>query len=78
VKEQKLEYLAVPKFISSGLHDFSRKKFRFMVMERFGTDLHSCFQGCGRFCEDSVCYLAQRLVGGSLRVLWVWFKCMCS
>lgn len=66
----KLGYLAVPKYITSGKHDFKGVEYRFMVMERFGVDVEKHFRACpgGRFSDDTVSYLALRLVGSPLTV----------
>ncbi|TSV68137.1 Serine/threonine-protein kinase VRK1 [Bagarius yarrelli] len=44
VKSRKLKYLGVPKYWGSGLHEKEGKRYRFMVMDRFGTDLQKKFE----------------------------------
>lgn len=63
VKGQKLPFLAVPEFIASGSHQHDGMEYRFMVMQRFGTDIEKLFTAAGRrFGVKTVCYLALRLV----------------
>lgn len=59
---EKLKYLAVPKYIASGRHFLGRSEYRFMVMQRFGDDIGKHFKNAGLFCEDTVGYLALRVV----------------
>lgn len=63
VKSKKVKYLGVPKFIASGQHSYKGAQYRFMVMERFGKDLQSIFEGAGkRFDQKTVYSLALRLI----------------
>lgn len=63
IKKMKVNYLPIPKYITSGCHDFKGVKYRFMVMKRFGDDIHKHFTAAGRnFCDKTICYLALRLV----------------
>ena len=39
MKEKRLKSLGMPKFLGSGSHEYKGQKYRFMVMERFGSDL---------------------------------------
>jgi len=58
-----MEHLAVPKYITSGRHMLNGIEYRFMVMQRFGTDVEKHFRAAGsKFCDDTVCYLAVQLV----------------
>ena len=57
-----LRYLPVPKFITAGDHEVDGMKYRFMVMQRFSTDIEKHFRASKRFCEDTVSYLALKLV----------------
>lgn len=58
-----MKYLGVPKYISSGTHTRGKETFRFMVMERFGTDVQKIFEKSGKtFSKHTVCALALRLV----------------
>lgn len=42
--KKRLKFLGMPKFIGSGSHEYKSIKYRFMVMERFGTDLQKLFE----------------------------------
>ena len=62
-KSKKMKYLGVPKYISSGSHTRGKETFRFMVMERFGSDVQKVFEKSGKkFSKHTVCALALRLV----------------
>ena len=58
----KLHYLSIPTFVSCGSHLLQGKQYRFLVMNRFGEDIESIFRTAGRFCNDTICYLALRIV----------------
>ena len=59
----KLSYLGIPKYITSGSHDYKGLKYRFMVMQRFGDNIQKHFKDAGsKFCEDTISYLALKLV----------------
>ncbi|KAJ7990881.1 hypothetical protein DPEC_G00291500 [Dallia pectoralis] len=58
-----LKYLGVPKYWGSGLHEKGGKRYRFMVMDRFGTDLQKKFEEGGRrFPKKLVLQLGLRLL----------------
>ncbi|KAL0968937.1 hypothetical protein UPYG_G00220170 [Umbra pygmaea] len=62
-KSHKLQYLGVPKYWGSGLHEKGDKRYRFMVMDRFGTDLQKKFEESGRrFPRKLVLQLGLRLL----------------
>lgn len=62
-KSRKMKYLGVPKYISSGSHTRGKETFRFMVMERFGSDVQRIFEKAGKkFSRHTVCALALRLL----------------
>lgn len=62
-KSQKLKYLGVPKYWGSGLHEKGGSRYRFMVMDRFGTDLQKVFEENGkRFSRKTVLQLGLRLL----------------
>lgn len=48
MKSHKLKHLGVPKYWGSGLHSKGGKSYRFMVMDRFGTDLQKKFEENGK------------------------------
>ncbi|KAG9336673.1 hypothetical protein JZ751_003021 [Albula glossodonta] len=63
IKSHKLKYLGVPKYWGSGLHEKAGKRYRFMVMDRFGTDLQKVFEQHGkRFPRKLVLQLGLRLL----------------
>ncbi|KAJ8411813.1 hypothetical protein AAFF_G00154510 [Aldrovandia affinis] len=63
IKSHKLKYLGVPKYWGSGLHEKEGKRYRFMVMDRFGTDLQKIFeQHDKRFSRKLVLQLGLRLL----------------
>nr|XP_018917690.1 PREDICTED: serine/threonine-protein kinase VRK1-like isoform X1 [Bemisia tabaci] len=43
MKDKKLKYLGVPKYISSGTHEYKATKYRFLITEKFGEDLYKIF-----------------------------------
>ncbi|WAR19775.1 VRK1-like protein [Mya arenaria] len=60
---QRVKYLGIPKFIASGQHVYKGTNYRFMVMQRFSTDLQMIFEASGKhFSRQTVCALALRLV----------------
>jgi len=62
-KNNTVPYLGIPEYIGSGSHTNSGAQYRFMVMQRFGTDLEKIFNDCGRqFSLPTVCCLALRVV----------------
>ncbi|KAK1793144.1 hypothetical protein P4O66_011557 [Electrophorus voltai] len=63
IKSRKLKYLGVPKYWGSGLHERGGKRYRFMVMDRFGTDLQKKFEEGGRrFPRKLVLQLGTKLL----------------
>uniref|UniRef100_A0A8C9QY71 non-specific serine/threonine protein kinase n=1 Tax=Scleropages formosus TaxID=113540 RepID=A0A8C9QY71_SCLFO len=63
VKTNKLKYLGVPKYWGSGLHEKGGKRYRFMVMDRFGLDLQKIFEERGKvFPRKLVIQLGLRLI----------------
>ncbi|KAF7651826.1 hypothetical protein LDENG_00104670 [Lucifuga dentata] len=63
IKSHKLKYLGVPRYWGSGLHAKGGKRYRFMVMDRFGTDLQKKFEESGkRFSRKLVLQLGLRLL----------------
>ncbi|XP_060070609.1 serine/threonine-protein kinase VRK1-like [Ylistrum balloti] len=62
-KEKKQKYLGVPKFIATGSYIRDNTQFRFMVMERFGSDVQKLFEGAGKRFETHTVYcLALRMI----------------
>ncbi|XP_036928498.1 serine/threonine-protein kinase VRK1 [Acanthopagrus latus] len=63
IKSHKLGNLGVPRYWGSGLHDRGGKRYRFMVIDRLGTDLQKKFEECGRrFPRKLVLQLGLRLL----------------
>ncbi|XP_041668758.1 serine/threonine-protein kinase VRK1 [Cheilinus undulatus] len=63
MKAHKLKSLGVPRYWGSGLHEKGGKSYRFMVIDRLGTDLQKKFeQGGKRFPRKLVLQLGLRLV----------------
>jgi len=59
----KLKSLGVPRFIATGRHDHDGSENRFLVMERFGSDLQKLFEQAGkRFPASTVFLLGLKLV----------------
>ncbi|KAM8920797.1 serine/threonine-protein kinase VRK1 [Pelodytes ibericus] len=60
---RKLKYIGVPRYWGSGLHEKNGNSYRFMVMDRFGTDLQKVFENLGkRFPHKTVLQLGLRLI----------------
>ncbi|XP_026162712.1 serine/threonine-protein kinase VRK1 [Mastacembelus armatus] len=63
VKSHKLKNLGVPRYWGSGLHEKEGKRYRFMVIDRLGTDLQKKLEECGkRFPRKLVLQLGLRLL----------------
>ncbi|XP_011502656.1 PREDICTED: serine/threonine-protein kinase VRK1-like isoform X2 [Ceratosolen solmsi marchali] len=62
-KEKKLQYLGMPPFLGSGSHEYNNEKYRFIVMERYGTDIWTLFLENGRkFSEHTVYKVAWQII----------------
>lgn len=63
MSSRKMKNLGVPKFIGSGSYERNGTRYRFMVMERFGSDLQKLFEANGkRFGLKTVLQLGLRIV----------------
>ncbi|AWP16861.1 putative serine/threonine-protein kinase VRK1 [Scophthalmus maximus] len=63
MKSHKLRTLGVPRYWGSGLHERGGKRYRFMVIDRLGTDLQKKFEECGKtFPRKLVLQLGLRLL----------------
>ncbi|XP_021341935.1 serine/threonine-protein kinase VRK1-like isoform X1 [Mizuhopecten yessoensis] len=61
--QKKQKYLGSPKFIGTGSYMRDNVQFRFMVMERFGSDLQKLFEGSGKHFDTHTVYcLALRMI----------------
>jgi len=56
-RQLNIKHLGVPSYISSGTHRRNGKKFRFLVMQRFGSDLQRIIDHSegARFTDKTVC-----------------------
>ncbi|XP_018411755.1 PREDICTED: serine/threonine-protein kinase VRK1, partial [Nanorana parkeri] len=62
-RSHKLDYLGVPRYWGSGLHEKNGNSYRFMVMDRFGKDLQKIFEDGGKtFPHKTVLQLGLRLI----------------
>ena len=58
-----MKSLGMPQFIAAGMLDRNGVKYRFMIMERFGTDLQKLFEANRKsFSHKAVLQLAVRVV----------------
>ena len=71
-KEKKLPSLGMPPFLGSGSHECNGEKYRFVVMERYGTDLWKIFLENGRkFPEPTVYKLGWQIVLKFIYILYI-------
>lgn len=60
----------MPKYIGSGSHEYKNTKYRFVVMDRYGTDLWKLFEGNNRsFPEHTVYKIALQIVSTNAKVI---------
>lgn len=63
MKKRKLTALGMPRYIASGSHEYNNKKYRFLVIDRYGIDLCKLFaQHRDWFPEHVVYKLALQIV----------------
>ncbi|XP_032143358.1 serine/threonine-protein kinase VRK1 isoform X2 [Sapajus apella] len=63
IRTHKLKYLGVPKYWGSGLHDKNGKSYRFMIMDRFGSDLQKIYEAnAKKFSRKTVLQLSLRIL----------------
>ena len=63
MKSRKVQSLGVPYFVATGLHSQDGFQYRFLIMQRFGTDLQKLFeQSEKRFPVSSVFLLGLKLL----------------
>jgi len=53
----KVKSLGVPRFIATGRHDRDGCEYRFLIMERFGSDLQKLFEQAGKTFPTSTVFL---------------------
>ncbi|XP_030905348.1 serine/threonine-protein kinase VRK1 [Melopsittacus undulatus] len=62
-KSHKLQYLGVPRYWGSGLHEKNGNSYRFMVIDRFGRDLQKIYEENGKkFSHKTVLQLGLRIL----------------
>ncbi|XP_059215391.1 serine/threonine-protein kinase VRK1-like [Centropristis striata] len=62
-RSRKLDFLGIPAYWGSGLAEHNELRYRFMAMDRLGTDLQKiCDQSGGRLKKNTVLQLGQTLV----------------
>lgn len=60
---KKLKFLGMPRFVGSGSHEYRGEKYRFMIMQRFGTDIQKLFDAAKRrFPLNTVINLGLRII----------------
>lgn len=48
MKERRMKQLGMPRYCGSGSHTYNGEKYRFLVLPRFGNDLHKVFEKHGK------------------------------
>lgn len=62
-EKKKLSALGMPRYVGSGSHEYKNTKYRFVVMDRYGTDLWKLFeQSNRRFAEHTVYKIALQII----------------
>ncbi|CAL7949855.1 unnamed protein product [Xylocopa violacea] len=62
-KAKKLTSLGMPRYVGSGSHEYKKTKYRFVVMDRYGTDLWKLFEANNRrFPEHTVYKIALQII----------------
>ncbi|KAK2160240.1 hypothetical protein LSH36_137g01037 [Paralvinella palmiformis] len=56
-KMKRLKHLSVPRYITSGSHNYNHTQYRFMVMDRCGTDLQKLFERNGKSFPEKTVYM---------------------
>lgn len=63
MRNKKLNFLGIPAYWGSGQADYKDRKYRFMAMDRLGSDLQKiCDRNKGRFKPSTALQLGKRLV----------------
>jgi len=64
-KSRKLKFLSIPAFVAQGIHQLNNKQLRFLVMPRFGSDLHKIWLNADKkFHRSTVNQVAVSLLHG--------------
>ncbi|KAK2574956.1 hypothetical protein KPH14_008719 [Odynerus spinipes] len=62
-KKKKLPVLGMPHYVASGSHELNKTKYRFLVIDRYGTDLWKIFEECNKqFPEHTVYKIALQII----------------
>ena len=62
-KQHHLNFLGVPPLVGFGTTTYKDVKYRFIIMERYGEDIHKLFQDSGRqLPTQTVCNIAIKVV----------------
>lgn len=65
----------MPQYIGSGSHEYENTKYRFVVMDRYGTDLWKLFeQNNRRFPEHTVYKIALQIVRGHKNIFAIYYS----
>jgi vaccinia related kinase len=63
LKAYRLNTLAIPRYISSGLCDYNNKAFRFLVMHRYARDLQHILNECNHYLpESAILYMTSQIL----------------
>ena len=62
-RKKKLSFVPIPSYIAHGLHDFENESLRFLVMPRFGSDIHKLWLEANKqFKRETVAKIAITMV----------------
>jgi len=63
-QQNRLKHLGIPSYIGSGAHEKDGQKYRFLVMERFGSDLQRILDNSegGRLTDKTVCEVGLQVI----------------
>lgn len=62
-KKKKLAILGMPHYVASGSHEYNKIKYRFLVIDRYETDLWKLFEQCNKqFPEHTVYKIALQII----------------
>ena len=63
ISQNHVQWLGIPEYVASGYHMYNDNKYRFMIMQRFGTDFQKLFVENGNsFSMETTLLLALRIV----------------
>ena len=73
-KRNKISFVPIPAYIAHGLHNFDGEALRFLVMPRFGTDLHQLWLKANkRFKRETVSKIAIIMVSVTIPYFRIFF-----